>query len=122
MRVNVPLLPLAVSIERRPFNPLRSSLRGLMVVILGLAVYLAFVTLPARRERHARADRAIRETMALLARTAGEDREWERSLRTRYAKDLACAEAEEKEAAKFPAGSDDARSHRQIATLWLDAA
>ncbi len=124
MRLNIPLVPIAIAIERRPLGPFRprATVRGLMLVVLGLALYLGFVTLPAPRERHARADRAIREHMALLARTAAEDREWERSLRTRHAKDVACAEAEEEEAAKFPPGSDDARSHREIAALWLDAA
>jgi hypothetical protein len=93
-----------------------------MFVILGLAVYLSAVTLPARRERFARAERQIRERVSLLLRAADEDRTTKRKLRTQYEKDVACAEAEDTEAAKHPAGSDEAQSHRVIAGLWRQAA
>lgn len=99
MRLDLPFLPLAVTIERRPFRPV-PTLRGLMVLVLGLAIYLATVTLPARRARFARADRQIREQVSLLLRAADEDRAEERRLRTQYEKDIACAEAEAAEAAK----------------------
>lgn len=121
MRLNVPFLPLAVTIERRPFRPV-PTLRGLMVVVLVLAVYLAVVTLPDRRARFARADREVRERMSPLLRAAEEDRTVEMDLRTQYEKDIACAEAEDAEAAKYPPASEEAQSHRTIAGLWRQAA
>src|SRR5206468_13132472 len=46
-------------------------LRGLMVVVLGLAVYLAVVSLPDRRARFARADREVREDVSSPPRGRG---------------------------------------------------
>jgi hypothetical protein len=130
VRLFIPLVPITIVVrfERRPLGPFRPrfTVRQLTVVTALLALmmgaYMTRVSLPARRQRYQRADRAIREQLALLTRAAEEDRELERSNRERLGRIVESAEKERREAAKWPAGSEERESHERLARLWDEAA
>jgi hypothetical protein len=124
------LVPIAIVVrfEHRPLGPFRPrfTVRQLTLVTALLALmmgaYMTRVSLPARRQRYQRADRAIREQLALLSRAAEADREQERSNRERLGRIVAYAEKERSEAAKWPAGSEEREAHEGLARAWDKAA
>lgn len=126
MRLPIPLAPLAITVqlERRRFGSLRPRITvlGLLIVTAVLAVFMARVTLPARRARAEYALRIIGDHVALLNRAAEEASAREQDLRRRFAKCLADADKEEREAAKWPEGSENREAHRNLARLWYRAA
>jgi hypothetical protein len=120
MKFPIPLMPFTVTIERRPFSPLRSSVLDILFAIVLIAVplgyYVTHVYSPARRLRYERAGATVKAQLGVLTRAVEADRLQADRIRGRHERLIASAKSEREKTLHCP--PSERAGCEAVAALW----